>query len=366
MRVPFKKTYYDKREAECARDALLGADYISKAKDGLQSIYEGSALFLTPSASSAFDLLFAALEFECGGEVIMPSFTYPSAANTVLRYGLKPVFAEIDENTMVLSLDDVRAKMTQRTVCVIPTHYGGSSVDMDELKKLCGDVLIIEDAALSFDAQYRGRPLGSIGDYGVASFHRTKNISAEQGGLLLVNCEEDALADKLQMIYDNGTDKQAFLEGKTQAYSWQTVGQNAAMPNMNAAVLVSQLKKADDIKTQQKKIYEYYMSRFAGLKGVKLPQIPKTNEDNYHVFYLMFEDNKTREAVREAMEQKAIGAYFHYMPLHASAMGQRLEYKPNDLSVTMRVSECMLRLPIYAGMTMEQCEYVADNVLEAL
>lgn len=366
MKIPFKKTYYNEREAECVRDTLLGADYISKAYGELQSIYESSTLFLTNSASSAFDLLFAALDFEKGGEVIMPSFTYPSAANTVLRYGLKPVFAEIDENTMVLDLADVKSKMTERTVCVIPTHYGGSSVDMDELKELCGDAVVIEDAALSFGAEYRERPLGSVGDYGIVSFHRTKNISAEQGGLLLVNGKDEDLVNKLQMIYDNGTDKQAFLEGKTQAYSWQTVGQNALIPNMNAAVLVAQLEKAHDIKTQQRKIYEYYMSRFNRLKGVKLPKVQKYNEDNYHVFYIVFKDNKTREVVRKTLEQKSIGAHFHYTPLHASVMGQKLGYKADDLPVTMRVSECMLRLPIYSGMTMEQCEYVADSVLEAL
>lgn len=366
MRVPFKKTYYDEREADNVRDLLLGVDYISKAKEELQGIYEGSTLFLTNSASSAFDLLFAALDLQRGGEVIMPSFTYPSAANTVLRYGLVPVFVDLDETTMALSLDDAQAKMTEKTVCVIPTHYGGSSVDMGEMKKLCGDAVIIEDTALSFGAQYRGKPLGSIGDYGVVSFHKTKNVSSEQGGLLLVNSKDDALTDKLQTIYDNGTDKQAFLEGKTHAYSWQTVGQNAAMPNMNAAVLAAQLDKAQDIKTQQRKIYEYYMRRFTGVEGVKLPKIPKYNQDNYHVFYIVFDNNKTRETVRKVLEQKGIGAYFHYTPLHASAMGQKLGYKAEDIPVTMRVSECMLRLPIYSGMSMEQCEYVADSVLEAL
>jgi len=251
-------------------------------------------------------------------------------------------------------------------VCVIPTHYGGSSVDMDELKRVCGNVTVIEDAALSFGAEYKNKPLGSVGGYGIVSFHKTKNVSAEQGGALLVNGADEGVIKRLQNIYDNGTDRQAFLNGEVDAYSWQSVGQNVSMPNINAAVLAAQLKKADEIKTDQKKVCEYYVERLGGIDGLRLPAVPEYNSDNYHLFYMLLKDNETREMVRKAPEEKGIGAHFHYTPLHASAMGHRLGYKPEDLPAALSVSERLLRLPMYAGMTAEQRKYVADCILEAL
>ena len=364
MKIPFKKTYYNEAETQCVRDALGGTDYISKVKDKLSGEF-GAPVFLTASASSALDLLFEALAIG-DGEVIMPSFTYPSAANTVLRYGLKPVFAEIEEETGVISMDDIKRKLNSKTRCVIPTHYGGSSVDMDELMELCEDVFVIEDAALSFGAEYKGKPLGSIGDFGVLSFHETKNISAGGGGALVVNSGDEEVLERIQTVYDNGTDKQKFLDGKVEAYTWQMQGTSAALPNVNAAVLQAQLEKADEIKKKQRAVYEYYISRFRGTDGLSVPVVQEYNDDNYHVFYLRFSDLNARERVRLALEEKGIGAHFHYMPLHASAMGQSLGYNPKDLPDTMRFAESLLRLPIYASLTLDECVAVADAVQEAL
>ena len=364
MRIPFKKTYYDEAEVQCVREALGGVDYTARVRDRLTTEF-GAPVFLTTGASSALDLLFEVLAMD-GGEVILPSFTYPSAANTVLRYRLKPVFAEVDEETGAISIDDLKRKMNSRTMCVIPTHYGGSSADMDELTRLCEDVFVVEDAALSYGAKYKNKPLGSIGDFGILSFHETKNVSAGGGGALIVNTDDEEVLQRVQTIYDNGTNKQKFLQGAVEAYTWQMRGTSAAMPNVNAAVLYAQLKKADEIKQKQRKVYEYYISRFKDTDGLNMPVVPEHNTDNYHVFYLRFSDFNARERVRFALEQKGIGAHFHYMPLHASAMGQSLGYKPEDLPATMRFAESLLRLPIYASLTFDECAAVADAVLEAL
>ncbi len=364
MNIPFKKTYYDEAEVRCVQDALGGADYTAKVRDRLADEF-GAPVFLTTSASSALDLLFEVLAME-KGEVILPSFTYPSAANTALRYGLSPVFAEVDEETGVISIDDVKRKMNAKTRCIIPTHYSGSSADMDELMELCEDVFVIEDAALSFGAAYKKRLLGSIGDFGILSFHETKNVSAGGGGALVVNTDDEEVLERVQTIYDNGTDRQRFLKGEVDAYTWQMQGTSSAMPNLNAAVLYAQLEKAEEIKQKQRTVYEYYMSRFRSTDGLSVPVVPKYNDDNYHVFYLRFSDFKTRERVRQELEQKEISAHFHYMPLHASAMGESLGYKPEDLPATMRLANGLLRLPVYASLTMDECAAVADAVMEAL
>jgi len=364
MDIPFKKTYYDEEEAKYVRDALGGADYTARVRDRLSEEF-GAPVFLTTSASSVFDLLFEALAID-GGEVILPSFTYPSAANTVLKYGLVPVFAEIEEDTCVISIDDIKRKMNKKTKCVIPTHYGGSSADMDELMQVCKDVFVIEDAALSYGAQYKQLPLAGIGDFGVLSFHETKNVSSGGGGALVVNTGGEEVLDMIQTVYDNGTDRQKFLDGKVKAYSWQRRGTSAAMPGLSAAVLCAQLDKAGEIKEKQRAVYEYYISRFAGTDGINVPAVPEYNTDNYHVFYLRFDSFEARERVRTALETKGIGAHFHYMPLHASVMGKKLGYKPEDLPATMRLSERMLRLPLYASLTGDECRAVADAVLEEL
>ena len=368
--IPFNRPYYDERDAQAVHDALLGgADFRPQAAALLESRFPGRRAFLTTSGSAAFELLFAGLGFKPDSEVIMPSFTFPSCASAALRAGLRPVFADIDEATLTLDLDEIERKTTARTRCVAVTHYGGSSPDMSELIRRSASSFIIEDAALSIGAYHRGRPLGGIADAGILSFHETKNVSAGEGGALLIDSKHAALLGRLQTIYDNGTDKAAFLRGEVSGYTWQMPGLNVAMPNLSAALLCAQLEKEEEITRLHRRVCECYREAFSGSApqcGFTLPHIPPENTDNGHVFWLLFEDHAARERVRAHLAKKGISAYFHYMPLHASAMGATLEYRPGGLPVTQRVSECLLRLPVWAGLTQAQCAEVAAAVREAL
>jgi len=370
MEIPFKKTYYDSRETACIRDALYsGTDYISKAKALLAEQYGTPNIFLTASGSAAIDLLFCALALEQGSEIIMPSFTFPSCANTAIRAGLKIVFADIDIHTKVLDMDDVLRKTSSKTRYIATMHYGGCSLDMDRLQSCTEGVLLFEDAALSYGARYKGRPLGSIGDMGIVSFHHTKNISSGEGGMLIVHEKHGDLLEKLQTLYDNGTDRYDYSAGNVGAYTWQAAGMNAAMSNIQAALLFAQLNKSEEILDKQKAIYEYYQNALSDLSkefGFSLPHIPEYNQNNCHVYYLMFENNQAREMVREHMNRSGIGAYIHYMPLHSSGMGKKLGYKAIDLPVTQSVSERILRLPIYADMQTADCGRIVSVLKEAL
>lgn len=368
MPVRFKKTYYDETEAACVRKALGGVDYVSQVKERLGADF--GKVYLTTSGSSAFDLLFCALDFKTGSEVIVPSYTFPSVANTVLRFGLKPVFAEIDRDTKTLDIRDVKDKITDKTCCVVTTHYGGASVDMDELRKMLGGILLIEDAALAFGATYKGCPMGSLGDAAIFSFHHTKNLSCEQGGALILS---DGLAEtlgvKIQRVYDLGTDKTDFFAGTVPEYTWRHVGLNAVMPNTSAAILYAQLEKLETIIQKQRDICEYYAAALSGLPeqhGIHLPAVPDYNQDNHHVFYLLFETHEQRESVRKYLSSVGVEAYFHYMPLHASSMGRRLGYRPEDLPVTQLVSRNLLRLPVYASLTQEESRRVVTGIGAAL
>jgi dTDP-4-amino-4,6-dideoxygalactose transaminase len=363
--IRFNAPYYDKTESANVAAALGGEDFLPQAKAHLSRIYGTNSLFLTSSGGTALDLLLCALDLPQGQRAILPSFTFPSDANAVLRAGLVPLFADIDA-TNTLNIGDVSAKITPDTACVIPTHYGGASVDMDTLKSHIGNALLIEDAALSFGASYKNRPLGTVGDMGIVSFHRTKNISSEEGGMLIVNHADAALLEKIQTIYDNGTDKQAFLRGDVPAYTWQSSGMNGAMSNLSAAVLCAQLDKADEIACRRKAVYDAYLAALKHTPGITLPHVPAYNTDNHHVFYVLLNDAQIRDRVLRQLNERGIGACFHYMPLHTSAMGQRLGCRPADLPVTVDISARILRLPLHACMTPRDAEYAATALKEVL
>jgi len=260
----------------------------------------------------------------------------------------------------------VRRKITDKTCGVVPTHYGGASPDMDALRALCGDIPVIEDAALSFGATYKGKPLGTVGNYGIISFHHTKNISADQGGMLVMNTADPAIRQRIQTLYDNGTNRAAFLAGEADAYTWQMPGLGVSIPGMAAALLAGQLQSGDAIQAAHRTVWECYMDNLSGADGLQLPHIPAYNQNNCHVFYILLENTHIREHVRSGLAGKGIQAHFHYMPLHASAMGAQLGYKPEDLPVTMNAAERLLRLPLYAGLSEQECAAVCAAVREAL
>ena len=368
MSIKFKETFYDKNEAEAVSDALFnGTDYLSRAKGELCDIYETENIYLSANGSLALDILLFAYDFKKGGEVILPSFTYPSAANSILRMGLTPVFCDIDPRTLVMDIDDACKRINDNTVWVIPTHYGGASCDMARLRDRLGDIVLIEDAALSLGASYKGRPLGTQGNASTVSFHKTKNISSEEGGALIVR--DDAMAEKVDIVYENGTDRRAFLRGEIPYYSWKEAGLNAGMSNVHAAILCAQLKKREEIQKRQLAAFEAYMKYLTPIAeryGLGLPVIPEYNNNNSHVFYVTFNDELQRKKVKAYLGNKGIEAVIHYVPLHQSHMGQKLGYRPEDMPNSLMVSKCLLRLPMHAHVTADDCRQIAELIGEAL
>jgi dTDP-4-amino-4,6-dideoxygalactose transaminase len=368
MSIKFKETFYDKKEADAVNDALLnGTDYLSRAKEKLSGIYGNENIYLTANGSLALDTLLFACDFKKGSEVILPSFTYPSAANSILRRGLVPVFCDIDPRTLVMDIDDAIKKINENTVCVIPTHYGGASCDMDKLRDALDGIVLIEDAALSLGAEYKGKPLGTLGNASTVSFHKTKNVSSEEGGALIIR--DEGIVDKVDLVYENGTDRRAFLRGEIPFYSWKEAGLNAGMSNIHAAILCAQLEKRKDIQDRQAQVFEVYMKYLSPLAkkyGFKLPVIPEYNTNNVHVFYIIFKDEAQRRKVKTHLNRQGIEAVIHYVPLHQSHMGEELGYSPKDLPNSLMVSKCLLRLPMHARLKETDCRHIAKQIGEAL
>ncbi len=367
--IKFNEPLCDNDEFECIHDALSGADYTDKALNSLIEYFDRDNIFLTCNGSSAIEMAFALMDLPKGSEVILPSFNYPSIGNTILRYGLKPVFVDVDIDHVILSMDKVKEAVTDKTKCIVPVHYGGRTMDMDALNTFASKkgIIVIEDAALSFDAEYKGNKLGTLSQMAIMSFHETKNVSCGTGGMLIINNEE--LMERASLIYNNGTDKEDFINGKVKMYSWKAMGMNAAMTNVHAAMLYAQLKKKDVIANKRKKIYDYYNEKLDEVSekyNLILPKLNEDNKENHHVYYVIFESNEIREKVRLHLKSKDIQAHTHYVPLHLSDMGKSLGYSDGNLPNTEDVFKRLLRLPLHNKMTIDDAKKVVDTVLEVL
>lgn len=362
--IKFNQTYYDKTHTQAVNDALLdGTDYLRRAREQLSQLLHNDHIFLSCNGSSAIDMGLFLLDLPRESEIILPSFTFPSAANTVLRMGYRPVFADIDPQTLVMDIHDVKCKITGRTAAIIPTHYGSTSMDMDALRALAQshEIALLEDAATALGGMYKERMLGTLGDVGIVSFHRTKNVSAEEGGALIVN--NLRLIERAYTVYHNGTDHEAFVRGHVPYYTWQEAGTNIAMGNVTAAVLDASLQSRTHTQAVREAVYTIYQSslpHIAASRGWQLPATLGYNHSNHHVFYLIAHDSAQRDHIQHTLRNQGIQAHTHYMPLHLSAMGQRLGYHTGDLPHTERISESLLRLPLHNCMTPDDAHRVVD------
>ena len=306
----------------------------------------------------------AALLLDVGpdDEVILPSFTFSSTANAFLLRGAKLVFADVSADTMNLDVAHVEQLVSDRTRVIVPVHYAGVGCDMDRIGELAATVgaRVVEDAAQAVDARYRGRFLGTIGDLGTFSFHETKNFVAGEGGALVIN--DPALVARAEIIREKGTNRNQFLRGHVDKYTWTDIGSSFIPSDLLAAVLLSQLEAMDEISRIRREVYERYrlaLEPLAGAGHLALPRIPDDCESNHHAFFLRVTDEQTRDRLLGYLNENAIGAVFHYIPLHTAPVGRSLGYRSGMLPVTERESACLVRLPLHARMTVAQAEATA-------
>ena len=366
-KIVFNQEYVGAKRDENVMRALGGEDFLQKATLFLAQKFEGKRVFLTASATTALEVAFLAAELPRDSEVLMPSLTFPSVGNIIVRSGLVPVFCEVNSTRLTLDLNDVRKKISNKTAGVVVAHYGGVSCDMDELGEICDEygLMLFEDGATAFDAFFCGQALGTFGDAGVFSFHATKNVSAEQGGALLVD-EKSKLLLQIEQAYEDGTNRLAFLRGEVPFYEWTALGTNVRMTNLNAAVLLASLEEHKKIRERRRELWKNYEKLIEPL-ALKYPviamEIPETNDDNGHVFWVRFENMEIREKVRLGLLEKGIEAHFHYMPLHCSLMGKN--YAQESLDLSEEIADSLLRLPLHSYLTIEDVESNV-NVLESL
>ncbi|HEY7211592.1 MAG TPA: dTDP-4-amino-4,6-dideoxygalactose transaminase [Bryobacteraceae bacterium] len=312
---------------------------------------------LTTSCTHALELCALLLEVKRGAEVILPSFTFPSAANAFVLRGAKPVFADIRPDT--LNLDETRLPemITPLTKAIVAVHYAGVGCEMDRITAVAEQhgIAVVEDNAHGLFGRYRGRRLGSFGRLATQSFHETKNFSCGEGGSLLINDPE--LIERAEIIREKGTNRKQFFRGQVDKYTWVDTGSSYLPSDILAAILYAQLEVRESFQAKRRAIWETYqreLADWAAAHDVKLPFVPGHCEQTHHIFYLVMPDAGSRNALIEHLGMRRILAVFHYMPLHLSKMGQRFGGYAGECPVSEYVSERLLRLPLYSSLS--ECE----------
>jgi dTDP-4-amino-4,6-dideoxygalactose transaminase len=324
---------------------------------------------LTSSCTSALEMAMLVAGVGPGDEVIVPSFTFVTTASSVALRGAVPVFVDVREDTLNLDERRVEAAITPRTRAIMPVHYAGVGCELAQLSQIAErhGLILIEDAAQGISASYRNRPLGTLGDLGCISFHETKNLICGEGGALLINRAD--WVERAEIIQEKGTDRSRFLRGQVDRYTWTDLGSSFLMSEISSAFLWAQIQHAEEILARRMAIWQAYHERLAALEvagRLRRPTIPLDRGHNAHMYYVLLADRDSRDRLIETLAEQNIHALFHYIPLHSSPAGERLGRTAEELPVTDRVSETLVRLPLWVEMSEAEVARVCEAVERAL
>lgn len=322
-------------------------------------------VLLTTSCTHATELAAILADIKPGDEVIMPSYTFVSTADAFVLRGAKAVFVDIRPDTMNIDETLIEDAVTERTKAIVPVHYAGVSCEMDTICDIAKrhNLYVIEDAAQGVMATYKGRPLGTIGDYGCYSFHETKNLSMGEGGALLIKDKANIL--RAEIVREKGTNRSQFFRGEIDKYTWMDAGSSYLPSELNAAYLWAQLEDAQKIYDDRMRSWNLYYEQLKPLADegrIELPVIPEGCVHNAHMFYIKTKDLKERTDLIFYLKGKQINSVFHYIPLHSSPAGKRLGVFHGEDKYTTWESERLLRLPMYYGLGKENIECVTESI----
>ena len=369
-KIPFNKPYVSGGEIDAIKEACtigqLSGDglFTRKCSDFLEKNLSISKILLTHSCTAALEMSALLLNLQVGDEIIFPSYTFVSTVNAFALRGITPVFVDI--NPVTLNIDELQIEkaITPKTKAIVVVHYAGISCEMDTIRNLASNynLDIIEDAAQAIGSKYNNKMLGSIGDLSTFSFHETKNIICGEGGALAINNIE--YAERSEIIREKGTNRSKFLRGETDKYTWVDFGSSYLPSELNAAFLYSQLKNMNFIHAKRSMIWNYYHNRFADLedKGwIRRPVIPHYCTQNYHMYYILLNNQDERDDFIAFLREEGIYAVFHYVPLHSSPFGKNISKCIGDMKYTTTISQRLVRLPFWIGVDEFQ-DYICEKV----
>ena len=372
IKIPFNKPFIAGKELFYIAQAVTenhhtagDGPFTKKCQAWLEEHLGCRKVLLTHSCTAALEMSAILADIKSGDEIIMPSYTFVSTASSFVLRGGVPVFIDIRPDTLNVNENLIEAAITSRTRAILPVHYAGVSCEMDTIMDIAKrhNLLVIEDAAQGIMSTYKGQQLGSIGHLGACSFHETKNIISGEGGALLVNDEK--FVERAEIIREKGTNRSKFFRGQVDKYTWVDVGSSYLPSDIIAAFLYAQMENADQIIAKRNSIYSLYIEGLSPLTEKGYIQIPFTLNDccsNGHIFYIITRSLKERIELAQFLREQGILAVFHYVPLHSSPAGKLYGRTNGTLEVTQRVSDCLLRLPLYHEMKDEDIHYVTGNI----
>ena len=339
--------------------------FTKKCNAWLEEKFNAQKALLTTSGSTALDMALLLCDLKPGDEVILPSYTFSSTANAPVLAGAKLVFVDIRPDTMNIDENKIEAAITKKTKVIIAVHYAGVSCEMDTILDIARrhNLMVIEDAAQGVMSTYKGKALGTMGDFGCYSFHETKNYSMGEGGALVIN--NPAYNEKAEILREKGTNRAKFFRGQVDKYTWVDFGDSYLPSELNAAYLWAQLEVADEINDNRLATWNAYYEAFKPLeeKGyIELPTIPVGCVHNAHMFYIKLKDLEARTDFIEALKKDGVNCVFHYIPLHSAPAGHKFGRFDGEDEYTTKESERLVRLPLYYNLTLEDREHVIDSV----
>lgn len=374
IRIPFNIPPYVGHEMEylqkaCEVNHKICGDgpFTKQCKAWVEEKTGTAECLMTTSGTSALEMAAHLSHIQPGEEVIMPSYTFCSTADAFVLKGAVPVFVDIRPDTMNLDETLLEDAITDKTRVIAAVHYAGVSCEMDTLLEIAGrhHLTVVEDAAQGVMSSYKGRALGTLGDFGCYSFHETKNYSMGEGGALLIRDPEKI--SEAEILREKGTNRSQFFRGQIDKYTWVDYGSSFLPSELNAAYLMAQLDRADEINHARLARWEQYyrlLSPLAAEGRIELPVIPKDCVHNAHMFYIKTRDLEERQALIQALREQGILAVFHYIPLHSSPAGRKFGRFHGEDRYTTRESERLLRLPMYYSLTEENVNDVVSVIEE--
>ncbi len=322
---------------------------------------------LTTSCTHALEMAAILCDIKEGDEVILPSYTFVSTADAFVSRGAKVVFVDIRPDTLNIDENLIEAAITDKTKAIVPVHYAGVSCEMDKIMEIAKkyNLFVVEDAAQGVTATYKGKQLGTIGDFGCYSFHETKNYSMGEGGALLI--KDEKFVEQAEIIREKGTNRSKFFRGQIDKYTWVDFGSSYLPSDMNAAYLWAQFESIDKIFDDRMNTWNAYYNALKPLADegkIELPFIPEHCGHNAHMFYIKAKDLEERSALIAFLKAKEIQTVFHYIPLHSAPAGIKYGRFSGEDKYTTKESERLLRLPLYYGLTESDRNKVIEGVKE--
>lgn len=370
-KIPFNIPPFTGKEMEYIKQAVDNqkicgdGSFTKKDNAWLEERTKTAKALLTTSCTHALELAALLCDIKEGDEVIMPSYTFVSTADAFVLRGAKAVFVDIRPDTMNIDENKIEAAITERTKAIAPVHYAGVGCEMDKIMDIAKrhNLYVIEDAAQGIMSEYKGKALGTFGEFGALSFHETKNYSMGEGGALLIR--DEAMLTAAEIIREKGTNRSQYYRGQVDKYTWMNYGSSYLPSDMNAAYLYAQLEMADEINDYRLKVWNRYMEELLPLKErgiIDVPFVPDYCKHNAHMFYIKTKDIEERTALIDALKAEGVYSAFHYIPLHNAPAGKKFGRFHGEDVYTTKESERLTRLPLYYGIKDEEVEFVISQV----